>query len=155
MLMASTSRVRLPCRGGTLHSTRCGSPPSAATEASTSARVGGTTGSPSVHPCSKYHSVRSVPAGTRIMFCSVICAGLTASCAIHFPITAVGTDRISLSADSHRVLANPEAVQDPRHSARLFTSCEPSESLVVWPNIAQAGRQPGIEVPQHRQRPLG
>ena len=72
MLIASTSRVRLPWRGGTLHSTKSGSPPSAATKASTCARVGGTTGSPSVQPCSKYHSTRSVPAGTCRTFGSAV-----------------------------------------------------------------------------------
>src|SRR4051794_4728292 len=63
-LIANTSRVRPPWRGGILHSTRSGSPPSAATIAATVSVVGGTTGSPSVQPCSKYHSTRSVPRGT-------------------------------------------------------------------------------------------
>src|SRR5204862_4712975 len=64
-LIANTSRLKVPCRGGILHSTSSGSPPSAATIAATVSSVGGTTGSPSVQPCSKYHSVRSVPRGTR------------------------------------------------------------------------------------------
>jgi len=81
MLIASTSRVKLPYRGGTLHSTSCGSPPSASTKASTSSRVGGATGSPSVHPCSKYHSTRSVPAGTRSTLLSV-CPGFIAGAAM-------------------------------------------------------------------------
>ena len=68
-LIASTSRVRPPWRGGTRHSTKSGSPPSAATAASTASGVGGTTGSPSVQPCSKYHSTRSVP-GTRVVAAS-------------------------------------------------------------------------------------
>src|SRR5437763_17087009 len=63
-LIASTSRVRLPCRGGILHSTRSGSPPSAAIIAATVSAVGGTTGNPWVQPCAKYHSTRSVPRGT-------------------------------------------------------------------------------------------
>ena len=73
-LIASTSRVRLPRRGGTRHSTRSGSPPSIATTASIASRVGGTTGSPSVQPCSKYHSTRSVPGGTRDAIRSPVCA---------------------------------------------------------------------------------
>src|SRR5438477_12711863 len=64
-LIASTSRLTAPWRGGILHSTRSGSPPSAATIAATVSAVGGTTGSPSVQPCAKYHSTRSVPCGTR------------------------------------------------------------------------------------------
>ena len=52
-LTASTSRVRLPQRGGTRASRRSGSPPSAATIAATDAGVGGTTGRPSVHPCAQ------------------------------------------------------------------------------------------------------
>src|SRR5205085_1955767 len=64
-LIANTSRLKVPCRGGILHSTSSGSPPSAATIAATVSAVGGTTGSPSVQPCAKYHSTRSVPCGTR------------------------------------------------------------------------------------------
>src|ERR1700733_14289296 len=36
--------------------------------------LGGTTGSPSVQPCAKYHSTRSVPAGTRAM--AVVLSGM-------------------------------------------------------------------------------
>ena len=39
--------------------------------------VGGTTGSPSVQPCSKYHSTRSVPDGTREMV--VVLSGMALS----------------------------------------------------------------------------
>jgi hypothetical protein len=53
MLMASTSRVASPQRGATRHSTKAGSPPSAATTASTFSTVGGTTGRPSVKPWAK------------------------------------------------------------------------------------------------------
>ena len=49
-LIASTSRVRLPPRGGTRHSTRSGSPPSAWSIAASFSGVGGTTGSPSEKP---------------------------------------------------------------------------------------------------------
>ena len=49
-LIASTSRVSRPQRGATLHSTRSGSPPRAATKSATFAGVGGTTGRPSVQP---------------------------------------------------------------------------------------------------------
>src|SRR5574341_768792 len=47
MLIASTSRVRPPQRGGTRASSFCGSPPSASSTAATLAGVGGTTGRPS------------------------------------------------------------------------------------------------------------
>ncbi len=47
MLMASTSRVRLPQRGGTRLKRRPASPPSAATTAATFSGVGGTSGKPS------------------------------------------------------------------------------------------------------------
>ena len=52
MLIARTSLVRLPQRGGTRHSMRSLSPPNAATAASIFSGVGGTTGSPSEKPCS-------------------------------------------------------------------------------------------------------
>src|SRR5207302_5984317 len=64
-LIANTSRLKVPWRGGILHAASSGSPPSAATIAATVSSVGGTTGSPSVQPCAKYHSTRSVPRGTR------------------------------------------------------------------------------------------
>ncbi len=47
MLIASTSRLSVPQRGGTRASTYPASPPRASTIASTFAGVGGTTGSPS------------------------------------------------------------------------------------------------------------
>ena len=50
MLIASTSRVRLPQRGGTRASRRPGSPPSAATAAAIFSGVGGTSGRPSEQP---------------------------------------------------------------------------------------------------------
>src|SRR5690348_16710779 len=100
-LIASTSRVRLPCRGGILHSTSSGSPPSAATMVSTFSAVGGTTGSPSVQPCSKYHSARSVPRGT--------CSAVPASIVLSFmwrrrqPLSPVGgrVDRRVAGLDPH------------------------------------------------------
>ena len=89
MLIASTSRVRLPCLGGTLHSTRCGSPPSAATNSSTRPRLGGTTGNPSVQPCAKYHSTRSVSIGTRLVLASRVLATLTLVGAMPFSRSAL------------------------------------------------------------------
>ena len=52
MLTASTSRVRLPQRGGTRAMRRPDSPPRAATAAAIFSAVGGATGKPSEQPCS-------------------------------------------------------------------------------------------------------
>src|SRR5204862_1234475 len=94
-LIANTSRLRLPWRGGILHSTSSGSPPSAAIIAATVSAVGGTTGSPSVQPCAKYHSTRSVPRGT--------CSAVSLSAAVSFMLPPVGgrIDRRVAGLDPH------------------------------------------------------
>ena len=127
MLIASTSRLRLPCRGGTLHSTKSGSPPSAATNASTRSRVGGTTGSPSVQPCAKYHSTRSVPAGTRRVFACNGSGGFAASCDM-LVSRDCGSGRGAYHlqpqgrSSRHRILPDPEAVQQSRWRAWSLVS---------------------------------
>jgi hypothetical protein len=50
ILIASTSQVRLPQRGGTRAIRRAGPPPSAATAAAIFSDVGGTSGKPSEQP---------------------------------------------------------------------------------------------------------
>src|SRR5262245_51747041 len=153
--MASTSRVRLPCRGGTLHSTSSGSPPNTSRTASTCFRVGGTTGSPSVHPCSKYHSTRLVPAGTRRTFLSIACAGFNAGRAIPWsPRLQIRKPRISLSARGHRVLPDPQAVQRLRQGPRTLSPGKPSQSLLIRRDISQTERYPGIEAAENCERAL-
>ena len=59
ILTANTPRLKPPHLGGTLHSTKSGSPPRVSTNSKTLSCVGGTTGRPSVQPSSKYFSIAS------------------------------------------------------------------------------------------------